>query len=182
MGCDTTKFLMSQLEPEISLSVEPESGTSCTHCPCACALPAALSACMCVRCHSLCSKAVALSLLLLLAKHSWHICLFGESEACVGKDGPSRVGDGGASWRLKALARAKQQASDSSNPNFGRRVGDIVSEQWGSLDELTKGLTDTRAAHGTLLAAKSYRVLTSCCLISQLTSGFWFVRAVGIPD
>lgn len=173
---------MSQHEPEISLSVEPESGTSCTHCPC----------CMCVasctHCLYVCAlpfallKALALPLLLLLAKHSWHICLFGESQACVGKDGPSRVGDGGASWRLKALARAKQQASDSSNPNFGRRVGDIVSEQWGSLDELTKGLTDTRAAHGTRLAAKLYRVLTSCCLISQLTSGFWFVRAVGIPD
>lgn len=66
----------------------------------------------------------------------------------VGKAGPSRVGDGGASWRLKALARAKQQASDSSNPNFGRQVGDIVSDQWGSLAELTAGLTDTRAAHG----------------------------------
>lgn len=68
--------------------------------------------------------------------------------ACVGKAGPSRVGDGGASWRLKALARAKQQASDPSDPNFGRRVGDIVSEQWGSLAELTAGLTNTRAAHG----------------------------------
>lgn len=67
---------------------------------------------------------------------------------CVGKAGSSRVGDGGASWRLKALARAKQQASDSSDPNFGRRVGDIVSEQWGSLAELTAGLTHTRAAHG----------------------------------
>ena len=66
----------------------------------------------------------------------------------AGKASSSRVGDGGASWRLKALARAKQQAVDESNPNFGRRVGDIVSEQWGSLAELTAGLTDQRAAHG----------------------------------
>ncbi|DBA83040.1 TPA: hypothetical protein ACH3X1_006813 [Trebouxia sp. C0004] len=73
-----------------------------------------------------------------------------------GKAGSSRVGDGGASWRLKALARAKNQATDASDPNFGRRVGDIVSEQWGSLAELTAGLTDTRAAHAKahLLAAK----------------------------
>ena len=70
------------------------------------------------------------------------------SSACTGKGAPARVGDGGASWRLKALARAKQQASDASDPNFGRRVGDIVSEQWGSLAELTAGLTDSRAAHG----------------------------------
>ncbi len=68
----------------------------------------------------------------------------------TGKAGPSRVGDGGASWRLKALARAKNQATDTSDPNYGRRVGDIVSEQWGSLAELTAGLTDTRAAHGKL--------------------------------
>ena len=66
-----------------------------------------------------------------------------------GKGAAARVGDGGASWRLKALARAKQQASDASDPNFGRRVGDIVSEQWGSLAELTSGLTDSQAAHGT---------------------------------
>ena len=68
--------------------------------------------------------------------------------ASTGKGAPARIGDGGASWRLKALARAKQQASDASDPNFGRRVGDIVSEQWGSLAELTAGLTDSRAAHG----------------------------------
>ncbi|DBA82401.1 TPA: hypothetical protein ACH3X2_14270 [Trebouxia sp. C0005] len=74
----------------------------------------------------------------------------------TGKGGSSRVGDGGASWRLKALARAKNQATDASDPNYGRRVGDIVSEQWGSLAELTAGLTDTRAAHAKahLLAAK----------------------------
>ena len=66
----------------------------------------------------------------------------------TGKAGSSRVGDGGASWRLKALARAKNQATDASDPNYGRRVGDIVSEQWGSLAQLTAGLTDARAAHG----------------------------------
>ena len=63
--------------------------------------------------------------------------------------GPARVGDGGASWRLKALARAKAQSGDASDPNFGRKVGDIVSEQWGSLAELTAGLSTSRAAHGT---------------------------------
>ena len=87
-------------------------------------------------------------MLLYLFVFTIHIAHFSYSYGCVGKAGPSRVGDGGASWRLKALARAKQQASDSSNPNFGRRVGDIVSEQWGSLAQLTAGLTDTRAAHG----------------------------------
>lgn len=66
----------------------------------------------------------------------------------AGETRPGRVGDGGASWRLKALARAKAQAGDASDPNFGRKVGDIVSEQWGSLSELTAGLTNTRAAHG----------------------------------
>lgn len=59
-----------------------------------------------------------------------------------------KVGDGGASWRLKALARAKTQAGDASDPNFGRKIGDIVSEQWGSLSELTAGLQNARAAHG----------------------------------
>ncbi|KAL3152781.1 hypothetical protein ABBQ38_012367 [Trebouxia sp. C0009 RCD-2024] len=80
----------------------------------------------------------------------------GAASGSTEKGEPSRVGDGGASWRLKALARAKQQASDASNPNFGRRVGDIVSEQWGSLAELTAGLTDTRAAHAKahLIAAR----------------------------
>ena len=87
-------------------------------------------------------------LLLLLLKAS---SLFPTRYMCTGISGPVKVGDGGASWRLKALARAKQQASEASNPNFGRRVGDIVSEQWGSLTELTAGLTDTRAAHGTAL-------------------------------
>lgn len=38
-------------------------------------------------------------------------------------------------------------------------MGDIVSEQWGSLAELTAGLTDTRAAHGTLLVANLCRTL-----------------------
>lgn len=66
--------------------------------------------------------------------------------------GPARVGDGGASWRLKALARAKAQSGDASDPNFGRKVGDIVSEQWGSLAELTGGLSTSRAAHGTFTA------------------------------
>lgn len=70
---------------------------------------------------------------------------------CHGLAGGARqgkVGDGGASWRLKALARAKAQSGDASDPNFGRKSGDIVSEQWGSLSELTAGLQNSRAAHG----------------------------------
>ncbi|PSC69918.1 CWF19 2 [Micractinium conductrix] len=57
---------------------------------------------------------------------------------------PAAVGDGGASWRLKALKRAQAQAGEE-----GKKVNEIVSERWGSLAELTAGLTSgRRAAHG----------------------------------
>lgn len=117
-----------------------------------------------------CTYAVVLYATIIVDMESrMQFCLFAyEGHACVGKGEPSRVGDGGASWRLKALARAKQQASDASNPNFGRRVGDIVSEQWGSLAELTAGLTNSRAAHGALLATICVRVLGFDQLISHL--------------
>ena len=82
----------------------------------------------------------------------------------AGGSNAGKVGDGGASWRLKALARAKAQAGDALDPNFGRRIGDIVSEQWGSLSELTAGLQNARAAHGGLLVFSALHSVTLCCV------------------
>lgn len=53
------------------------------------------------------------------------------------------VGDGGLSWRLKALKRAQEQATAS-----GGSLGSIVAERWGSLTDLTASLTEGRAADG----------------------------------
>uniref|UniRef100_A0A7N0VLQ8 Cwf19-like C-terminal domain-containing protein n=1 Tax=Kalanchoe fedtschenkoi TaxID=63787 RepID=A0A7N0VLQ8_KALFE len=44
----------------------------------------------------------------------------------------SVVGDGGASWRLKALKRAQEQAARE-----GKRVEEVVGERWGSLSQLS---------------------------------------------
>ncbi|KAL9687762.1 hypothetical protein QQ045_032169 [Rhodiola kirilowii] len=44
----------------------------------------------------------------------------------------SVIGDGGASWRLKALKRAQEQAARE-----GRRVEEVVGERWGSLSQLS---------------------------------------------
>lgn len=54
----------------------------------------------------------------------------------------AKVGDGGASWRLKALKRAQTAAEEE-----GRSVNEIVSERFNSLRDLTASLSDRKAAH-----------------------------------
>lgn len=53
----------------------------------------------------------------------------------------SLVGDGGASWRLKALKRAQEQAARE-----GRSCQEVVGERWGSLGELTASVASKAAA------------------------------------
>ncbi|XP_057422954.1 uncharacterized protein LOC130716921 isoform X2 [Lotus japonicus] len=53
----------------------------------------------------------------------------------------SLVGDGGASWRLKALKRAQEQAARE-----GRNFQEVVEERWGSLGELTVSVASRSAA------------------------------------
>lgn len=55
---------------------------------------------------------------------------------------PPVVGDGGLSWRLKALKRAKEQAERE-----GRKLDEVVEERWGSLAEMTSSVSARRAAH-----------------------------------
>ena len=51
------------------------------------------------------------------------------------------VGDGGASWRLKALRRAKERAAEE-----GRSLADVVGDRWGSVAQLVDSIGDG-AAH-----------------------------------
>ncbi|KAF0915306.1 hypothetical protein E2562_035338 [Oryza meyeriana var. granulata] len=53
----------------------------------------------------------------------------------------SVVGDGGASWRLKALKRAKEQAARE-----GKKLEEVVEERWGSLGHLAASVSASRAA------------------------------------
>ncbi|PKU65430.1 CWF19-like protein 2 [Dendrobium catenatum] len=63
----------------------------------------------------------------------------------------SLVGDGGASWRLKALKRAKEQAARE-----GLTLQEVVGERWGSLQELATSVAVHRSApaHAHLHAIK----------------------------
>ncbi|CAA7399250.1 unnamed protein product [Spirodela intermedia] len=54
----------------------------------------------------------------------------------------SVVGDGGASWRLKALKRAQEQAARD-----GRKLDEVVEERWGSLGQLAASVASRRVAH-----------------------------------
>ncbi|XP_031382429.1 CWF19-like protein 2 [Punica granatum] len=53
----------------------------------------------------------------------------------------SSIGDGGASWRLKALKRAQEQAARE-----GRKVEEVVAERWGSLGQLTVSVSSRSVA------------------------------------
>ncbi|PIA31458.1 hypothetical protein AQUCO_04900036v1 [Aquilegia coerulea] len=66
----------------------------------------------------------------------------------------SVVGDGGASWRLKALKRAQEQAARE-----GRNLKEVAEERWGSLGQLTVSAASSRAApaHAHLHAIKDRR-------------------------
>ncbi|GAA0153851.1 hypothetical protein LIER_37750 [Lithospermum erythrorhizon] len=53
----------------------------------------------------------------------------------------SLVGDGGASWRLKALKRAKEQAARE-----GRKLDEVVEDRWGSFSHLAVSVATCAAA------------------------------------
>ncbi|XP_068634546.1 uncharacterized protein [Aristolochia californica] len=67
----------------------------------------------------------------------------------------SVVGDGGASWRLKALKRAREQAVRE-----GRKFEEVIEERWGSLGQMTISVASQRAApaHAHLRAIKGRRM------------------------
>ncbi|KVH99410.1 hypothetical protein Ccrd_022359, partial [Cynara cardunculus var. scolymus] len=62
------------------------------------------------------------------------------------------VGDGGASWRLKALKRAQEQAARE-----GKKLDEVVGERWGSLGKLAVSVASASAApsHAHLHAIKN---------------------------
>ncbi|CDO99174.1 unnamed protein product [Coffea canephora] len=66
----------------------------------------------------------------------------------------SLVGDGGASWRLKALKRAQEQAARE-----GRKLQEVVEDRWGSLGEMAVSAASHRVApnHAHLHAIKCRR-------------------------
>ncbi|CAI9118271.1 OLC1v1019814C1 [Oldenlandia corymbosa var. corymbosa] len=66
----------------------------------------------------------------------------------------SVVGDGGASWRLKALKRAQEQAARE-----GRNFEEVVQDRWGSLGQLAVSVAAHKVApaHAHIHAIKSRR-------------------------
>lgn len=64
----------------------------------------------------------------------------------------SVIGDGGASWRLKALKRAQEQAARE-----GKNLDEVVGERWGSLGKLAVSVASASAApsHAHLHAIKN---------------------------
>ncbi|GBG86214.1 hypothetical protein CBR_g41119 [Chara braunii] len=62
-------------------------------------------------------------------------------QGCIGKDRTALVGDGGLSWRLKALKRAKQQALRD-----GRSLEEVVGDRWGDLSSLVEHNASRHAA------------------------------------
>jgi len=64
---------------------------------------------------------------------------------------PRPVGDGGASWRAKALKRAKEQAATE-----GRALDDVVEERWGSLTDLRGSARDTQRRQGGYRGEREY--------------------------
>ena len=59
------------------------------------------------------------------------------------------VGDGGASWRLKALRRAKERAAEE-----GRSLADVVGDRWGSVAQLVESIGDRAAPDKAHFAAR----------------------------
>eukprot|EP00850_Spirogloea_muscicola_P025237 SM002520S09021 [mRNA] locus=s2520:7:1670:- [translate_table: standard] len=56
---------------------------------------------------------------------------------------PPMVGDGGASWRLKALKRAQELAARE-----GKGLSEVVGDRWGSLASMATSVASGRAAPG----------------------------------
>ncbi|XP_042030499.1 CWF19-like protein 2 isoform X2 [Salvia splendens] len=76
-----------------------------------------------------------------------------ESDSKAGKS-TTVVGDGGASWRLKALKRSKEQAARE-----GRNLQQVVEERWGSMGQFAAsvGSRDVASTHAHLQAINHRR-------------------------
>ena len=65
-------------------------------------------------------------------------------------------GDGGASWRLKALRRAKERAAEE-----GKSLSEVVSDRWGSVSDLVDSI-GANAAHGRAHLRRARDAGTKC--------------------
>ncbi|XP_047955764.1 CWF19-like protein 2 isoform X4 [Salvia hispanica] len=76
-----------------------------------------------------------------------------ESDSKAGQS-TTVVGDGGASWRLKALKRSKEQAARE-----GRNLQQVVEERWGSMGQFAAsvGSRDVASTHAHLQAINHRR-------------------------